>query len=75
MLCEESFDTGTVAINYAVGPTSGPPLLLLYGLSHCWHAFLPLVPFLVQDWQVYAPDFRGQLRPGLEHYQKTNSNR
>lgn len=36
MLVEEVFDTGVVAINYAEGPPSGAPMLLLHGLPGCW---------------------------------------
>jgi len=59
MIVENIFDTGEVALNYAEGPRSGPPLLLLHGTANRWQAFTPLLPHLVERWHVYAPDHRG----------------
>lgn len=59
MMKEHSFDTGTVRLNYAEGPDTGPPLVLLHGGSARWQAALPLIPDLAADWHVYAPDLRG----------------
>jgi pimeloyl-ACP methyl ester carboxylesterase len=59
MIEEHSFDTGTVRLNYAEGPASGPPLVLLHGGSARWQAALPLIPDLAAAWHVYAPDLRG----------------
>jgi pimeloyl-ACP methyl ester carboxylesterase len=56
---EHVFDTGTVRLNYAEGPASGPPMVLLHGGSARWQAALPLIPDLEADWHVYAPDLRG----------------
>ncbi len=42
-------------------------MLLLHGLRHRWQAFLPLIPFLVQSWQVFALDFRGHGKSGHVH--------
>ena len=36
---EHSFNTGSVILNYAEGPASGPPLVLLHGGSARWQAF------------------------------------
>ena len=36
MLEEKNFDTGVVHLNYAEGPDSGPPLVLLHGRGDRW---------------------------------------
>jgi pimeloyl-ACP methyl ester carboxylesterase len=75
MLREKVFDTGTVKINYAEGPQSGPPLVLLHGGGDRWQDFLPIIPSLVMRWQVFALDLRGHGKSGRvpgqyrpEHY-------
>ena len=40
-------------------PDSGPPVVLLHGLSDSWQSYLPLVSFLFLYYTVYAPDLRG----------------
>ncbi|MFN2234860.1 MAG: alpha/beta fold hydrolase [Anaerolineales bacterium] len=71
MLKESLFDTGTTQINYAEGPHSGPPLVLLHGYPGCWQEFLPIMPTLSLLWHTYALDFRGQGKSGRVpgHYQ------
>jgi pimeloyl-ACP methyl ester carboxylesterase len=59
MMKEHIFETGTVRLNYAEGPASGPPLVLLHGGSARWQAALPLIPDMAADWHIYAPDLRG----------------
>ncbi len=59
MLVEKKYHTGDVELNYAEGPKSGPPLLLLHGNSWRWQSYLSIMPFLTQRWHVYAIDFRG----------------
>ncbi len=56
---ETTFDTGTLTLNVAVGPPSGPPMVLLHGVTRCWQDWLPLIPSLSVRWQVHALDFRG----------------
>jgi pimeloyl-ACP methyl ester carboxylesterase len=63
-LKEQTFDARGVVINYAVGPSSGPPLLLLHGITERWQTFLPLMPHLAQTWQLYALDLRGHGQSG-----------
>lgn len=46
-------------LNYAEGPSAGPPLLLLHGLAARWQVFGPLVPPLAAEWHLFALDFRG----------------
>jgi Predicted hydrolases or acyltransferases (alpha/beta hydrolase superfamily) len=64
MLTEQTFDANGVTINYALGPTSGPPLVLLHGITERWQTFLPLIPHLTPKWQVYALDLRGHGQSG-----------
>ena len=59
MLTERQFDTGAVTLNYAEGPASGPPLVLLHGLSYRWQSWLAVMPTLALRWHLYAPDLRG----------------
>ena len=75
MFKEGNFDTGNVTINYAEGPQSGPPLVMIHGGGDRWQYFTPLLPTLAIRWQVFALDLRGhgasgrvtgQYRP--EHY-------
>jgi len=59
MLIEKQFILGDICINYAEGPDSGPPLLLLHGSTWRWQSFLPIIPVLSLRWKIFAPDFRG----------------
>lgn len=64
MLKEQPFNTGVVAINYAEGPPSGPPLVLLHGFPGRWQGLLPIIPALSMRWHIYALDFRGHGKSG-----------
>ena len=64
MLLEKTFDTGELTLNYAEGPASGPPLLLLHGLTGWWPSFQPLMPHLMPTWHIYACDLRGHGKSG-----------
>src|SRR4030066_1039116 len=64
MLKENLFDTGNVKINFAEGPHSGPPLVLLHGLPGRWQEFLAIMPTMSLLWHTYALDFRGQGKSG-----------
>jgi pimeloyl-ACP methyl ester carboxylesterase len=75
MLKEQKFVTGVVTINFAQGPPSGPPLLLIHGGGDRWQYFLPILPSLVLRWHVFALDLRGHGKSGCvpgkyrpEHY-------
>ncbi len=59
---EDSFHTGKLALNYAEGPASGPPLVLLHGGSARWQAFNSILPDLAPFYHIIAPDFRGHGR-------------
>jgi pimeloyl-ACP methyl ester carboxylesterase len=60
MLKEQTFDTVHVRLNYAEGPSAGPPLILLHGHPSRWQDFLPVIPGLMLRWQIYALDLRGR---------------
>jgi len=59
LLVEKTFDTGEVVLNYAEGPPSGPPILLIHGITDSWRRFLPIMPSITMRWHVYAVDLRG----------------
>lgn len=46
-------------LHFAEGPASGPPLLLLHGVSRNWRDWDPLLPDLTRQWNVLAMDHRG----------------
>jgi pimeloyl-ACP methyl ester carboxylesterase len=64
MLTTKSFQNGTVALNYVEGPASGPPLLLLHGITQRWQEFIQVIPALIPTYHVYALDFRGHGKSG-----------
>jgi len=59
MITEKTYKRGGLALNYAEGSASGPPMLFLHGLTDRWQFFQPILPLLSQRWHVYALDFRG----------------
>lgn len=59
MMQERRFDTGEVELNYAEGPATGPPLVLLHGGGGSWQSFDPIIPALSTRWHLFAPDLRG----------------
>ncbi len=64
MLVEQTFDSGPVAINYVASAESGPPLVLLHGITNRWEVFLNMMPYLTQRWRVFALDLRGHGKSG-----------
>ena len=56
---ERHFDTGTVRINYAVGPDNGRPLVLLPAQTGTWDSYQRVLVPLSRHFQVYAVDVRG----------------
>jgi pimeloyl-ACP methyl ester carboxylesterase len=49
---------GTV-LNYAEGPHSGPPLLLIHGQTASWEDYAPVLPELSKDYHIFAVDCPG----------------
>lgn len=47
------------ALNVAVGPAHGPPLVMLHGVCRNWTDFVSLAPGLSTRWQLYLVDQRG----------------
>ncbi|MBA3868566.1 MAG: alpha/beta hydrolase [Anaerolineae bacterium] len=75
MLQEKSFNTGEVVLNYAEGPKSGSPMVLLHGGSVSWENLQPLLPTFIEHWHVFALDLRGHGksgRPAEESYHATD---
>jgi pimeloyl-ACP methyl ester carboxylesterase len=56
---EKLFDTGTVRINYVVGPSNGPPLVLIPAQVGTWHSYQRVLSDLSASFHVYAIDVRG----------------
>lgn len=61
---EATFDTGNVVLNYAEGPASGPPLVMLHGGAGRWQGYTDMLTELAQRCHVYAPDLRGHGKSG-----------
>ena len=64
MLTEKTFQAGSMTINYAEGPASGPPLVLLHDNSRRWQSMMSILPNLVLRWHLYVPDLRGHGNSG-----------
>jgi pimeloyl-ACP methyl ester carboxylesterase len=64
VLLEHTFSTAELPINYAEGPASGPPMVLLHGVTARWQTLQSIIPHLTPDWHVYACDLRGHGRSG-----------
>jgi pimeloyl-ACP methyl ester carboxylesterase len=60
MMTERLISTGAAkSLNVATGPVSGPPLVLLHGVTRRWQDYVSLLPALTSRWHVHALDFRG----------------
>lgn len=53
------FRARQASLHFAEGPSNGPPLVLLHGLSRDWRSFHPLLDDLMSRFHVFAPDLRG----------------
>ncbi len=68
MFEERAVRLSEVELHVAVGPKSGPPLVLLHGVTRRGMDFLPILPTLTTRWQVFTVDQRGHGESG-----RTNS--
>jgi pimeloyl-ACP methyl ester carboxylesterase len=75
MIREKTFNAAEVKLNYAEGPPSGTPMILIHGGGGRWQGFYPLLPNLFMRWHVFALDLRGHGKSGWvpgkyrpEHY-------
>ena len=59
MFREQKFKANGVQINFVQASDSGQPIVLLHGVASEWRSFLPLIPVLAHDFQVYVLDLRG----------------
>lgn len=59
MLREQTYKVGDLTLNCAVGTGTGPPLLLLHGVTSRWQSWLPIAPSLALRWHLHALDLRG----------------
>ena len=65
LLAEKTFAAGDTLINYAEGPESeGPAILMLHGMTSDWLGFRDLMSRLAGDWRSYACDLRGHGKSG-----------
>src|SRR5215471_18127174 len=58
-LSVRQFRGSGASINFAEGPSNGPPLVLLHGLSRTWQSFSPLLSELSSRFHLFAVDLRG----------------
>jgi pimeloyl-ACP methyl ester carboxylesterase len=59
MMNERTVSAGDRRLNVATGPASGPPLVLLHGVTRRWQDYVGLLPALAVRWRVHGLDFRG----------------
>ncbi|MCB0125105.1 MAG: alpha/beta hydrolase, partial [Caldilineaceae bacterium] len=64
MFTEKIFNTGAVSLNYAEGPPSKVPLVMLHGVTIWWQTFLPIMPMFLLRYHTYALDLRGHGKSG-----------
>ncbi len=56
---ESRLQLGDRHINYAEGPDSGPPMLLIHGISGRWQDWDSVSKQFAAEWKVFAVDLRG----------------
>src|SRR4029453_4113097 len=59
VLSEEKIGVDGLALNVAVGASTGGPLLFIHGVLRRWQDFVPLIPGFAPWWHVHALDLRG----------------
>ncbi len=58
-IVESRLEIGDRHINYVEGPNSGPPLLLIHGISGRWQDWDSVSDAFATDWHVFSVDLRG----------------
>jgi pimeloyl-ACP methyl ester carboxylesterase len=62
-----------LVLNYMEDVSEQPPILLLHGATSRWQSYSPIIPYLTQDFHIYALDFRGHgLSQRAQSYTLTN---
>ena len=56
---EQQYNTGSVNINYVVGPNNGPALVLIPAQMGIWESYHKVMPALATQFQVYVVEIRG----------------
>lgn len=56
---EKKVDTGSLTLNYAVGPDNGPVMVMVPPQGADWTNYEKVIPLLSQRYQVFAIDIRG----------------
>ncbi len=59
LLTEKTFAAKDINLNYAEGPSSGQPLVLLHGVTNRWQNWLSVLPILGWNYHCFALDQRG----------------
>ncbi len=65
MFQESKWSTPQGPLNVARGPASGPPLVLLHGVTRTWRDWVALMPHWAARYEVWAVDLRGH---GQSHW-------
>lgn len=55
---QATLDDGSI-LNYAEGPSNGPPLLLLHGQQAAWQDYAKVLPDLSKEFHIFAVDYYG----------------
>lgn len=64
LVSEHRLQLDEVSLNYAAGPKTGSPLVMLHGITNWWKSFESVMPELGSRWTVYALDLRGHGQSG-----------
>lgn len=64
MFTTTTFHTGELTLSHVEGPDTGPPLVVLHGVTGRWQAHEPIMRALAEGWHVHACDLRGHGESG-----------
>lgn len=51
LISEHQLQLGEVSLNYAVGPKTGDPLVMLHGITNWWKSFESVMPEMGSRWR------------------------